>query len=257
MASTSDLTAQDQYLCSRLEDIVCRAEERYTPGFIGFLDERETALIYAQLQHISFNNVSWRFYGGYEDAERTMLGVFPKDCPLEDADFPLDPIAFCYRKQADISHRDVLGSLIGCGIKREKIGDILCTESLSVAFIQRDLVAFVRDTIERIGREGVRVQAPYSGELPVSRSFRTIRATVASARLDCVLKALLNVSREQAAERITSALVFINHKQEESVRAPVKAQDMISVRGVGRFVVDEISSVTKKGRLVLAARQYL
>ncbi len=257
MASISETDTRDKYLRSRLGDCLLRAEERFTPEFIGFLDERETAVLCAELEHVRLRDVTWRFYGGYEDAERVMLGVFPAAFPVENTDFPLDSVAFHYRRQANISHRDVLGSLIGCGIKREKIGDILCTESLAIVFIQRDLLSFVANTIERVGREGVKVQAPYDGELPIQRSFRTIRATVASARLDCVLKALLGVSREQAVKQIEAALVSVNHRQQESVSLPIKEQDVISVRGVGRFIVDEISSVTKKGRLVLAARQYV
>lgn len=255
MVSTSDHALEDKRLLARVKDAVGMCETRYAARFIGFLDERETSVVRAFLSaNKSF--ADHHFFGGHEDAERVMLGVFSQDYPFDDDVFPLTAVGFRFREEADITHRDVLGSLIGCGIVREKIGDILCEKGLAVAFIHDDLSHFVAENITKIGREGVTVQLPFEGTLPVMHTFLPISGTLASARLDAVLKVLLGCSRERACEKITSLLVSVNHRLVQSVSAPIRAGDLISVRGSGRFAVRDITDTTKKGRLILRAEKY-
>ncbi len=254
MASTSDRFAEDKHLLARVDDAFEISERRYTPHFVGFLDERQAMLVRSR---ISVNDTRCCFYGGHEEAERVMFGVFPDGFdPLREM-FPLTCVAFLYGMPSTLSHRDVLGSLLASGIAREKIGDILCASDRAVVFLHDDLVAFVADNIRKIGNVGVTVVAPYDGELPVFHRFEPITGTVASARLDAVLKVLLNVSREQAAQRIRESLVQVNHQPVQSVSCTVTQGQILSVRGSGRFVVDELSQTTKKGRLILKARKYV
>lgn len=254
MASTSDRQLEDKRLLARVEDAFDIADRRHTPHFIGFLDERQTALVRTRLPKY---NPSYFFYGGHDDAERVLLGVFPEgEEPTLDR-FPLTALAFCYGTTVTLSHRDVLGSLLGCGITREKVGDILCGEDRAVVFVQEELAAFVAQNVRKIGNVGVKVICPYEGELPVFHRFEAISGTVASPRLDAVLKVLLGVSREQAADRIRDALVQVDHTVVQSASYTVRAGQILSVRGSGRFVIDDLSQQTKKGRLVLLARQYV
>ncbi len=255
MVSTSDLSLEDKRLLARVKDAVSMCETRYAARFIGFLDERQTAVVRAFLMH-NKPLAEYRFFGGHEDAERVMLGVFSQDYPVDGGAFPLTAVGFRFREEADITHRDVLGSLIGCGIVREKIGDILCESGLAVVFVHEELSRFIADNVTKIGREGVAVQLPYEGDLPVMHTFVPVSGTLASARLDAVLKVLLGCSRERACEKITSALVSVNHRPVQSVSASIKDGDLISVRGSGRFAIRSLSDTTKKGRLILRAEKY-
>lgn len=255
MVSTSDHALEDKRLLARVKDAVSACETRYAARFIGFLDERQTAVVRAFLEH-SKPFAEYRFFGGHEDAERVILGVFSQEYPVDVDAFPLAAVGFRFREEASITHRDVLGSLIGCGIVRDKVGDILCEKGLAVAFVHEDLSRFIADNVTKIGREGVTVQLPYEGTLPAMHTFVPVSGTLASARLDAVLKVLLGCSREQACEKITSALVSVNHRLIQSVSAPVKEGDLISVRGSGRFAVRDMTDTTKKGRLILRAEKY-
>ena len=109
----------------------------------------------------------------------------------------------------------------------------------------------------KIGREGVTLSFPYNGRLPKAHHFREIRDTAASARLDCVLKCCLSASREEAARRIEAGLVFVNHRPVLSASADIKDGDILSVRGVGRFRVEQIGPRTRKGRLFVTINQYI
>ncbi|MBQ9414012.1 MAG: hypothetical protein IJU16_02675 [Clostridia bacterium] len=245
-------------LLARVEDAVCRADELAIPTFIGFLSEEETAEILQVLPRLcSGHDVVWRFFGGATAAQRVVWGVADSEHLLSNEDFPILPLAIRYRRQATISHRDILGSLLGCGLRREAIGDIICGDGFAVVYVHRELAPYIADTLDRVGREGVSVEWPYVGELPCRVSFRPIVGTVASPRLDAVLKVLLSCSREQAADLVKAGLVQVDHRLQLSGSMPLKPGHILSIRGKGKFIIDECSQSTKKGRLVLKARQYI
>lgn len=254
MACTSDNTAEDALLKARLSDAADLCDRRSCARFVGFLDERQRLVAEALLRQIPM--IRYRFYGGHPEAERTLVGIFPSFLEPDEADFPLTPVGFSYRREAALSHRDFLGALLSCGIKREKIGDILCAEGLAVAFVDADIAPFVAEQVDKVKREGVRCTCPYTGELPAAHTFREMRDTVASPRLDAVVKAAAGFSREEAARRIAAGLVSLNHTPCLSSSATVREGDVLSLRGVGRFRVEAIGPPTRKGRLFLTLQKY-
>ncbi len=257
MGSTSNRSdaAEDALLRARVEDACRLAADRGYPCFVGFLDERGRGVAEAAIAHCG--GVNALFWGGHEEAERTILGVFPDFLPPDPAAFPLLPIGFSFRAQAALSHRDFLGTLLSCGIRRDKLGDILCGQGIAVVFVREELVPFLCEQVTRVGGEGVSAVVPFEGELPVAHSFRERTDTVASPRLDAVLRICIGCSREEAARRIAAGLVMVNHRLCESVSAEVREGDLFSVRGEGRFLLEKIGPPTKKGRLFVRIQQYI
>ena len=246
----------DDVLRARIEDLVCLCEKRGTPCFLGFLDLREQAVARLVLSSL-LDTDRYTFYGGYPEAERCVLSVYPAYYVAEPADFPLCAVAFRYRTQRRLSHRDVLGTLMSAGIRRDAVGDILCGEGLSVAFLSNDIARYVCEQIDRIGGEGVQTIPNYDGELPLSVEYEPIRETVASPRLDGIVKALIHCSREKAAELIRIGSVSVDHRPTASVSTMISANTTVSVRGYGRYVIRQIGPETKKGRLTLLADRRL
>lgn len=255
MGFISDLSEEDALLRARIDDACDLCEMRSCPRFVGFLDEHRQAVARAVLREKGI--LSFLFYGGYEGAERTVLGVFPSFLPPEPDAFPLKAIGFRYRRTASLSHRDFLGALLATGIKRDKIGDIVCGEGLTVVFADEELAPFLAESVNKVGSEGVKAVFPYTDEVSVHREFREYGDTVASPRLDAVIKAALRISREEAAGRITAGLVSCNHMPCETVSHTVKEGDVLSVRGEGRFLVAALGPLTKKGRLVIKLHKYV
>lgn len=245
----------DSWLLARVSDAARLCSDRAYPCFVGFLDERQHMLAENALR--KNREVHALFWGGHEEAERTLLGVFPSFLEPDPALFPVESLGFSWRGTVRLTHRDFLGTMLGCGIKREKIGDILCGEGMAAAFVHEDVAGFLSEQIVKIGGEGVTVERPFSGVLPAAHAFREIRDTVASPRLDAVLKAVLGTSREEAVRRIAAGLVSLNHVPCMAQAAPVKDGDVLSVRGAGRYIVDALGPPTKKGRLCLKARKYI
>ena len=244
----------DQLLYSRIDDTVHLCEKRGVPCFLGFLDLREQV---TTKDYLANKRLNWALYGGYDDAERRLLAIYPDYYEPLAEDYPLCAVGFRYRAVREITHRDVLGTLMAAGIRRDKIGDILCGDGLSVVFLREEIADFVREQIDRIGGEGVTVISEYTGALPVSHTYQELKDTIASPRLDAVVKSLLRISREKAAELIRLGSVSVNHRPVESVSLTLSAPCTVSVRGYGRFLLDEIGPPTKKGRLLLSARKCL
>ncbi len=253
MGSISDRTYEDGILCARAEDAVRLSGMRGTPYFLPFLDERQQMLVRGVFRRLHADNVC--FFGGYADGERVMAGCFPPEYPPDETWFPIARMAFRYREQTKLTHRDFLGAIMSCGVKREKIGDILCGTGLTVVFADEEIAPFLCEQMDRVAGEGVTIEIGYTGDLPAARQYRDIRATIASARLDCAVKALLSVSREAASAKIAAGAVSVNHMVCTDASGRIAAGDCISIAGSGRFLIDAAEQPTKKGRLFFKARQ--
>ncbi len=196
MACISDASEEDALLRARIEDACHLCNVRSCPRFVGFLDEHRQAVARAVLHEKGVSDAV--FFGGYPDAERTILGVFPSFIPAEESVFPITALAFRYRAVATLTHRDILGALLATGIRRDKLGDILCSPGLAIVLVDEELAPFLADAVTKIGSEGVKVEYPYVGEITVKREFRELQDTVPSPRLDAVLHVALRASREEA-----------------------------------------------------------
>ena len=74
-----------------------------------------------------YENISVNFNGGYMGAER-QCACFVHDDFMGKATYPIAVVKAVWNdKFYRLSHRDVLGALMGLGIKREQIGDLLVT----------------------------------------------------------------------------------------------------------------------------------
>lgn len=249
-----DSISEDSLLLARAEDAVRLCDKHGYPHFVGFLDERQQSLLRSHLKRQQ--GISVCFWGGHEQAERTLLGVFPDFLPIDNEMFPLVALTCRYRDQAVLSHRDFLGTLMAHGIRRDKVGDILCFTGKTVVFVSEDIASYLCEQITKVGGEGVAITCGLDEPLHFARTYREVHMTIASLRLDNVVKALTGLSREKAASLITSGLVAHNHLPCQNVSKAVAEGDVLSVRGYGRFRVISAATRTKKDRIVLIAHQY-
>ncbi len=242
----------EKLLLSRLEDISSRAEKTNKPQFIGFLSEGENATAKKFLEK---RGLFVSFFGGYKEALRNFVCVSPFSC--DDGAFPLTAITFSFRKEDKLSHRDFLGSITALGIAREKIGDILIEDGRAVIFVDRAIDDFIMSQMQKVGRVGVNLKTGAEFPLPETQKKAEFSDTVASARLDCVVAALCNTSRNGANELIAESGVCVNSFLCEKPTQNVKSGDIISVRKNGRFNIVSLNGISKKGRIILKYEKYI
>ncbi|HHX74657.1 MAG TPA: RNA-binding protein [Firmicutes bacterium] len=203
-----------------------------------------------------FKQVTW---GGYAGAERARVLVFPAEQQQAAAAVPVAFIkATPTAAAAGLSHRDYLGALLGLGLRREKIGDLLVAADGSAQIILvPEIKEFVLTNLREAGKYRLEA-AELTAEdfiLPEART-REIRTTVASLRLDAVASAGFGISRSKLAPAIKAGHVKLNWQAAKNASAPVKAGDVISVAGKGRVEVAEILGESRKGRLQLVLKKH-
>lgn len=246
------MTETDKLFEARVADCVRLGEKR--PAFLGFLDLSERAAAEDILRRMHGGNCC--FFGGFPEAERTVLGIFPDYIEPLDEEFPLSALTVRFRKQDILKHGDFLGAFLAQGVVRPALGDILIEPGRAVLFVKAELVPHLV-SVQKIGRIGVSVEEGFSEPLPAAHSFQSISGVIASARLDCFVAFLASVSRERASQMITSGCVSVYHRETLSGAKPLAEGDVISIRRVGRFVFDAFGQKTKKGRLSIQCRKYI
>lgn len=238
---TSD---NDELFCSRIEDLTSLCYTRQKPVFSQFLSEAKQALAQKVLQSIYFDN--YIFFGGSENCERKMLGVFYNE--PEQSAFPISAIEFKYRVCDKLTHRDFLGTLMSLGIERDTVGDILVENGRTVAFVKSELKDYIESQIFKIGGAGVKIVPPNLANLPQGRGTEEMSLTVSSLRFDNIVAAVSGLSRDKTAKLILSGETTLNFVVTQNVSCRVKDGDTFTIRGKGKFKLDKVLGETKKGR---------
>ncbi len=237
---------------ARVRDTAQLCERTATPRFLGFLTPSEAAVALTVIRGFSCKTA---FFGGYESAERTVLACLPDWC--EEPDFPITAVTLKYRTCDRLTHRDFLGSLMGLGITRESVGDILCEPGRAVIFLSNDILRYVTEQLRKVGAVGVEITPGAEEPLPQVSKKVSATDTVASLRLDCVVSALCGCSRKAASEYISHGLVRIGSVACDKGTHTVAAGDSVTVRGVGKFSIENVDSLSRKGRIILKYSKYV
>ncbi len=245
----------EKLLIARAADTAALCERQYAIKAMGFLSPAEAAVI---AKNMPSANVKRFFFGGYPEAERKLFVALPEYAEESDAEDFIAVLEITGREIGSLSHRDYLGSLLGLGIRREKIGDILVYEDKAIAFALEDIADYIILNLDKIGRHGVKIRKMGISEVEIpKRRIETINVTVASMRLDCIVAAALRLSRTKVLELLASGRVSLNWIECKNPSAAVKEGDTLSIRGAGRFRVGEETRETKKGRLAVKIEKML
>lgn len=242
-------------LTDRAADAVRLCRLRNIPKFVGFLSPEQAA----HLNRI-FAADGVTFFGGYESAERTLLGALPDYISEPEQAFPITLLCFEYPAGYTLSHRDVLGALMSQGIVRAGVGDILFSSGKAYVFVLSELADYLLQQITKIANVGVRprvAQLEELAEITANVAKKELSFTVASTRLDAVLCGLLNTSRSSAEALLAEGRVFVNALPVQKATKKVLAGDSITVRGTGKFKILQLGTLTRKGRERVLAEKYL
>lgn len=238
---------EDKLLLDKAYDAITLSTRRNIPRFLGFLNEHESLYIRQNLP----KSADVLFYGGYDGAVRLMLGA-----GAEEEQFPITALAFTYKAEFDLRHRDFLGALTALGIRRETVGDILTGEGRTVVFVRDEIAPYLLTEVDRIGRVGVKVGYADTSELPVPDDTEELVWTLSSLRLDAFVACAAHLSREKAARLIKSELVTVDHVTVTEVSKPLRDGMTVTIRKYGKYVLTSQLGASRKGKLRVAVRHY-
>jgi len=244
------MRSEEEQVMRRLDELAARTSRTGIPSYTGFLSPAEALWAQASANR---QRVNLSLQGGYTDAERCVACFWDEEEPEA---FPIAAIRLEWPHQSAPGHRDVLGSVMGLGMKRSCIGDIVLEAECGWLFAEKQMADHIAGSLLSAGR--IHLQTEVLEEWPELEPPKGVetRDTVASLRLDAVISAGFSLSRTDASELIASGHVKLRHLPTERCDARVQEGDAISVRGHGRLVVEEVGSPTKKDRLPLRLMKY-
>lgn len=245
-------TEEERLLLTRLCERMERTQQRDIPASTSFLSPREQALAHKLLP-------ACRFYGGIEGAERAVAYWLPDYLTAEDyfADGPIACLRASFYEEGALTHRDLLGALMGTGIRRDVVGDICLHGKTCDIFVLSEMVRYLTDNLTQAGRCHLRLeQIPLSEAVKTPQKLRQQRVTVASLRLDAVLSAAFHLSRSSTSEAIAAGRACINSLTCLKPDRCLSEGDELSLRGSGKLRVLTIHGETRKNRLALTVGIY-
>ncbi|WP_225744326.1 RNA-binding protein [Marinilactibacillus sp. Marseille-P9653] len=241
----------EQNFIDTVMDWTNQVEEQYTPYLTPFLDPRQQYIVESVVGQST--EISLHYFGGYEDAERKRLFLSPPYFEPEQQDYNITICEINYpTKFATLSHGSILGTLTGAGINRETLGDIITDGETWQFFMDQPMLPYLLSQIESIGKIKVHLEEKSYTEIILPRDKWDSHSVIASSlRIDVVLAAAFNLSRQKSKELISSNKVKVNWNEISRPDISLGISDVISIRGFGRIKLKSIEGKTRKEKIRL------
>lgn len=261
----------DSRLLDRLRDLSRQASHQGIIVHTRFLSPAEQTEATIWLKK---NRTPHAFFGGLPAAERKVCFILPDDVTvpgfLADAQdvLPEEEIADTLTAlrlsvqprlgKEPPGHRDYLGSLLGLGIERDQMGDILVDGQAATVLVLTRMAVFIQTNLTQVGSQPVQIEPIGLAEIKRGeQTLTTLRITVASLRLDRIVASGFGLSRTDAADIIRTGQVQLNWVVEQRPDADVPIGATISLRGRGRIRLASEAGLSRKDRHILILEQYL
>lgn len=227
------------------------------PTSSDFLNLNELSLFYNMKQALP--DINYEIWGGYESAERKAIYFYNQDFQQKpDFDITLLEIKPLNAKYSDsLTHRDFLGAILNLGIERSVIGDIIVSNNTGLVFCKKHITPFIMEQLYQIKHTHIQCQETTLNKVDTVPSFKEIIGTVSSIRLDAVLSVALHYSRSNVTALIKAGKVFINNRMVESNSYVLKENDILSIRGNGKYIYKGMGNQSKKGRYYITILKYM
>lgn len=235
----------------KINDIINRVENNYTYYLTDFLNPRQIEIVKilvasSQLQAFSSSD--------YFQTEYGRMIIAPAYYQLDESDFDLALVEIVYNPKFNkIKHSQILGALIHeLGIQRSLLGDILVEEGYAQVLTTKAMVTYLLNHINKIARASVNLK-----EIPISQLIKPtvdeilLDVTLSSLRLDRLIATVFKLSRSQAIKIIESEKVKVNYRIIDKTSETLNLDDLVSVRGFGRFKLLSDNGLTKNGKYKL------
>lgn len=259
---------EDRLLLVQAEDLISRCGRQDIPTHSAFLDARQQSVL-RRCFGTTQGDVTIVYYGGHKDADRIVMACLPYYMSDQEqaTEYFVDVLtviraavpknsAASSRGRA-LSHSDYLGALMGLGIKRSVIGDILVSDSGADIIVLKEMADYLLQNLTGAGKAHIIAEEIPLTELRVPEvRCSEFTDTVASLRLDAVLASAFHMSRGKAAEAIRQGLVFVDHLEAAKPDMDVDEGSELVIRHLGKAKLLETGGRTRKGRISIKISRY-
>lgn len=251
-------TGDERLLLARILDRAQQAQSRNIPAYTDFLSPQQQMLARDLLRLAGIPEGGFVLLGGYEGSERKVILFLPDWMDETMAESPIRCLRATFRTEEGLSHRDFLGSLMGMGIVREKLGDILVSPDSADILVLETVEDFLLQSWDSAGRTKLKVSSIDPAHIHIPEvKCEMVRDTVSSLRLDAVSSTGFRMARGKATDLIASGRVQVNWRECTKPDKLLAEGDTVSARGFGKFQLMEVGGTTKKGRTSITVKRYI
>lgn len=241
---------EELLLQKRFAELAGRSYGQNMYTFTDFLSLSELDLFYQNEPQLKFAGVT--VFGGADGTDRKIIRFGnPAELGYEEP-FPIVCIAIeplLEKFGENLNHRDYLGALMNLGIEREKLGDIFIKGKTGYVFCLERIADYIVENLTQVRHTHVKLRVLENEEEFVQKEIEEMVVLSASERIDGVVAKVYNLSRSQSIEHFRAKKIYVNSRLCENNSYQLKQEDVISVRGFGKFVYYGVEYKTKKGKL--------
>lgn len=236
------LNLYEKYNLAYNKNITIFGNDFYTPNIWRFFEE-------------NFNTDSFKVdsYGGFKDCERRMISFNN----IYNSSYHIKILKIeGTSKFANLGHRDYLGAVLGLGIRRNKIGDLLLKENVCYLTVCEEIEEFLVNNLNSIGKSPCKVTVVEDNFEELVPNFKEEIILVQSLRIDSIVSKLIRASRNRAQTMIEEGMVLLDYNRVKDKSREVKNQERITIRGHGKYVLDKIIGNSKSGKFKVLVKKY-
>ena len=233
---------------AHLKDLKNKCELWHKPQASHFFSEEEQA----EIMKVYASSSLIKYDGGYDGArKKKIIFLYDEDDEYTDV--------ICLEAKIDqrfkqIGHRDILGALMSLQIDRGSFGDFWVEDNHIYLYTSENMSSFLIDNLNKINQLTVSFEKTMKRPTQVFK-YKDLEMIVSSERLDAIVAAVTNLSRNKSKELIESGLVQINHIVVEEPENLCHNNNIISIRGYGRFIYAGVIKETRHGRKLILLKQ--
>ena len=252
----------DKLIIAKLMDKIKICKTRNKIVNTEFLSMYQKEIIQKELNKLKIKN--YLFFGGYEGAEAEILVIYPEKYDLEIVRKNLENILKVIKIElpkevfGKYTHRDYLGMAMKIGLNRDRIGDINVSEKGAYIFVLEENARYIVDSLKdftRLNKADIEI-INYTEAKLKEQEFEEIRISIQSMRIDSIVSELIKTSRNKTNELLLGEKVFVNTKCETKPSKLLKENDILAIRGAGKFIVCECIGNNKKGKMMVEMKKY-
>ena len=144
------------------------------------------------------------------------------------------------------------------GLNRNRIGDIIVHNDGAYIFVLEENAKYIANSLEEFTRfSKAKIEVINYTEVELKpQEFEEKEITISSMRIDNIVSELVKISRSKTEELLKNEKIFVNSKLEIKSSKLIKENDILAIRGNGKYVIAELLGSNKKGKIILSVKKY-
>ena len=231
----------DELIKNKLFDLANKSYSRGISTNSRFLNLHEQEIYNIHSNSLSF--ASPNIFGGSEECERKI--VFFNDENYINSISLLKITAKNQKFTDTLTHRDFLGAILNLGIEYNLIGDILIQNNTAFMFCLKEISNYITENLIKVKHTTVKTEELNLLDFNLKKNYKLKTISVNSLRIDAIISKIYNLDRETSKNLILKNMVFVNDYVCKETSKNLKQNDIVSVRGYGKFKIDILDEFSK------------